>query len=172
MAIRKEKKVDIVADVQALAANSEALVVAHYSGLSVSEISDFRGKAREANVNIKIAKNRLVNIALKDTPFAGVSKFLKGPTVFAFSSDPVSAAKTLAEFAKTNAKLKIVGGGMGSNVLDAKAVDSLSKLPSLNELRGALVGLLVAPAGKLARIAQAPALQLARVMQAKADKGE
>lgn len=171
MAIRKEKKVGIVSEVKDLAAVSEALIVAHYSGLTVAEVSDFRRKARAVNVNVKIAKNRLVDIALKDTPFAGVSKMLKGPTVFAFSSDPVSAAKTLAEFAKENAKLKIVGGGMGGNVLDAKGVDALSKLPSLNELRGMIVGLLVAPATKIARVAQAPATQLARVFAAKAEKG-
>ncbi|HEX7657117.1 MAG TPA: 50S ribosomal protein L10, partial [Sphingomonas sp.] len=123
-----------------------------------------------AGASYKVSKNRLAKIALKDTDYAGISDLLTGPVGLATSSDPVAAAKVVAAFAKTNDKLEIVGGAMGATVLDVAGVNALATLPSLDELRAKIVGLVQAPATKLAQIAQAPAGQLARVFGAYAAK--
>jgi large subunit ribosomal protein L10 len=119
-----------------------------------------------------VTKNRLVKLALAGTPNESVSEFFSGPTAIAFSEDPVAAPKVAAKFAKENDNLKIVGGIMDGNVLDAEGVKNLASLPSLDELRGQLVGLINAPATKIAGVLQAPAGQLARVMGAKAAEGD
>jgi large subunit ribosomal protein L10 len=127
---------------------------------------------RAAGANFKVTKNRLTRLALADTPYAGLADMFTGPTAIAFSEDVVAPAKVAVEFAKKNEKLVVVGGAMGENVLDVAGVKALASLPSLDELRGKIVGLLQAPATKVAGVVQAPASQLARVMGAYASKGE
>jgi large subunit ribosomal protein L10 len=121
---------------------------------------------------VKVAKNKLVQLAIKDTATADISDLLKGPTILAFSKDPISAAKAAVAYAKGNDKLVILGGAMGKTVLDAKGVKALAELPSLDELRAKLIGLLNAPATKIARTVKEPGGQLARVIQAKASQGD
>jgi large subunit ribosomal protein L10 len=148
------------------------VVVAHYSGLNVAEMTALRGRMKDAGASLKVAKNRLVKIALKGTDVEHISDLFEGPTVIAYSSDPVAAPKVAAEFAKANDKFVLLGGAMGKTSLDAKGVEALASLPSLDELRGKLVGLLVAPATKIAQLSTAPAAKVARVVQAYASKGE
>ncbi|MCB9963693.1 MAG: 50S ribosomal protein L10 [Rhodospirillales bacterium] len=153
-------------------ADIETVVVTHYSGMSVAEMTNLRNKLREGGASFKVTKNSLVKRALQGTQFEGVADMFTGPVGMATSQDPVAAAKIIHEFCKENDKLKIVGGAMGATILDAKGVEALAKMPSLDELRGMLVGLLVTPARQIATIMQAPASQMARVISAKAEKGE
>lgn len=143
------------------------VVVVQQEGLNADETLDLRRKMRAAGAAIKVGKNTLVRRAIKGTKLEALDKFLKGPTALAFSKDPVAAAKVAADFAKKNEKLKIIGAAMGDQILDAAGAKALASLPSLDELRGKLVGLLVAPATKIAGVLQAPAGQLARVMSAR-----
>lgn len=144
------------------------VVVAHNTGLVASQSTDFRKRVKEAGGSVKVAKNRLVKLALKDTPAEGISDLFQGPTILAYSKDPIAAAKVAVKYAKENEKLVILGGAMGSNVLDANAVKALAELPSLDELRATLIGLLNAPATKVVRTIKEPGAKLARVVQAKA----
>jgi large subunit ribosomal protein L10 len=147
-------------------ANSSTVVVSHYSGLTVAQMEELRGKMREAGAGFKVTKNRLTRLALADSKFEGLSDLMTGPTAIAYSEDPVAAAKATMEFAKKNEKLIVLGGSMDENLLDQDGVKALASMPSLDELRGKLVGLLQAPAQKLAAVTQAPAGQLARVFGA------
>ena len=147
------------------------IVVAHYTGLTVAEMTDLRNRMKEAGATVKVAKNRLAKLALKDTPAEGIGELFTGPTCVVTSEDPVSGPKIAVEFAKKNEKLVILGGAMGETILDVSGVQSLAALPSLDELRGKIVGLLQAPAGKIARLLNEPGAQVARVIQAKADAG-
>ncbi len=146
-----------------------ALVV-HNKGLTVAEMSVLRGKMREAGAEFKVTKNRLAKIATQDTAYAGLADMLKGPTVIATASEPVAVAKGLVDFAKTNDRLVIVGGIFGEKVLTIKDIETLAKLPSLNELRAKIVGMLQTPATRIACILQAPGSQVARVIAAKSQK--
>ena len=146
-------------------------VVAHYSGLTVAQMQKLRMQMKQAGAAVKVSKNRLAKIALEGTEVA-IGSLLKGPTVIATSNDPVAAPKVAIEFAKANEKFVILGGSMGKTVLNVDGVKALASLPSLDELRGKLVGLIVAPATKLAQLSNAPAAKLARVIQAHASKGE
>ncbi len=148
------------------------MVVAHYKGMTVAEMTEFRRRIKEAGGSVKVAKNKLAQLALKDTKSAGMSPLLKGQTCIAYSEDPVSAARVSVKFAKDNEKLVILGGAMGNTVMDVNGVKALAELPSLDELRAKLVGLLQAPATKIARILKEPGGQLARVIQAKSAKAE
>lgn len=148
------------------------VVITRQSGLSAGETADLRRKMRAADATFKVTKNRLARLALKGTQFEGLADMFKGPTAIASSADPVAAAKAAVDYANQNEKLEIVGGAMGSKMLDADGIKALAKLPSLNELRGKLVGLLQTPATRVATVLKAPAGQLARVLKAKADKGE
>jgi large subunit ribosomal protein L10 len=168
---QKALKAEVVAQINAALSETEALVVVRNDGLTATQTEALRVRMRAENVSFKVSKNRLVLRALKGTRFEGIGPMLKGPTAIASSKDPVAAAKIAALFAKDNEKLIIVGGALGDKVLDKAAVEALSKLPSLDELRGKLVGLLQAPAQRLATLAQAPAGQLARVVKAYAEKG-
>ncbi len=150
--------------------NAGVVVVTHYSGLTVAQMTDYRNRMRAAGGSVKVAKNRLAKIALKDAEIGDIADLLTGPTCLAYSDDPIAAAKIAVEYAKGNDKLVILGGAMGNSVLDANAVKALAALPSLDELRGTLVGLIQAPATKIARIVQEPGGQLARVLQAKASQ--
>ncbi len=148
------------------------VVVTRYSGLTVAEITDLRGKMRNAGAGFKVVKNRLTRLALSGTEYEKLADLFKGPTAIAFSKDPVAAAKIAVEYAKANEKLVIVGGALGSNVLDVNGVKALATLPSLDELRGRLIGMISTPATRIAGVLQAPAGQLARVLSAKAKQGE
>lgn len=148
------------------------VVILHQSGLSVKESTALRGKVREAGAGFRVTKNRLARIALKGTQFEGLADLFTGPTAVAYSEDPVAAAKVIADYAKGNDKVTIVGGGLGSQILDSAGVDALAKLPSLDELRGKLVGMIQTPATRIAGVLQAPAGQLARVFNAYATKDE
>ena len=152
--------------------NNETVVVTHYSGLSVKEVNSLRDKLRAEGASFKVMKNTLARIAMKDTQFEGLHNYFTGPVGVATSQDPVAAAKAVHEFSKENDKLVIIGGGMGATVLDQAGVEALAKMPSLDELRSKLVGLLVAPAQRIATILQVPASNVVGVLQAKADKGE
>jgi large subunit ribosomal protein L10 len=151
---------------------SQVVVVAHYAGLTVAQMQTLRKQARLAGASVKVAKNRLAKIALEGTDVASVAPLLKGPTVIAYSGDPVAAPKVVADFAKANEKFVILGGAMGKTALDPNGVKALASLPSLDELRAKLVGLLKAPATKIEQIANAPAAKVARVIQAYANKSQ
>lgn len=166
----KTQKAEVVEDLNGVFANAGSVVVAHYKGLTVAELSDLRTRMRAAGASFRVAKNRLAVRALKGTPIEGISDLFKGPTGIAVSNDPVAAAKISAAYAKDNDKLIILGGSVGTTTLDANGVKALATLPSLDELRGKIVGLLVAPATKMAGVVQAPAGQLARVIGAYSKK--
>ncbi|MFC7290054.1 50S ribosomal protein L10 [Hirschia litorea] len=147
-----------------------AVIVTHYSGLTVAEMSDLRIKLGAEGASLKVIKNRLAKIALDGQGGDAATDLFKGPVAIAFAPDPVSAAKVVAEYSKDNDKLVIVGGIMGSDVLDKAKVEALAKMPSLDQLRGKIIGVLQAPATKVAGVLQAPAGQLARVIAAYAKK--
>jgi large subunit ribosomal protein L10 len=148
------------------------VIVTQQSGLTVHESMSLRRKVREAGAGFKVTKNRLTRLALEGTKFKALQSLMTGPTALAFSEDPVAAAKVCVEFAKENEKLTIIGGALGEQLLDVDGVQALAKLPSLDELRGRLVGLLQAPATKVAVVLQAPAGQLARVINAYGSQDE
>lgn len=162
----RNEKAELVASLRESLSDAGSVIVTRNLGLTVAESTVLRNKIRDAGASYKVAKNRLAKIALDGTAYAGISDLLTGPTALASSSDAVTAAKIVVEFAKTNDRLEIVGGGMGDTVLDVAGVKALAELPSLDELRAKIVGLVQAPATKLAQIAQAPAGQLARVFGA------
>jgi len=168
--MNRAEKADSIGDLNSRFASAESVVVAQYPGLSVRDMQDLRAKARLVGVDIKVAKNRLVNLAIAGTPYAGLATMLKGQNAFAFGTDPVAAAKVVADYAKDNQKLVVIGGGMKENVLNKAGIEALAKLPSLNELRGRIVGVIMAPATKLARVLQTPAGDLARVLHAKSQQ--
>lgn len=166
----RNEKAEVVAQLRDTLSGSAAVVVTRNLGLTVAQSTELRNKMRDAGASFKVTKNRLAKIALEGTPYTGIGDMLIGPTGLGTSSDPVAAAKIIVEFAKTNDKLEIVGGAMGDTVLDVAGVKALAALPSLDELRAKIVGLVQAPATKLAQIAAAPAGQLARVFGAFAAK--
>jgi large subunit ribosomal protein L10 len=166
---RTEKREFVTELHQALAATS-MIVVTRNAGLTVAEVTDLRRKMRASGATYKVAKNRLTNLALDGTPFDGIKPLLKGPTALAWAVDPVAVAKTAVEFAKTNDKLVIVGGSLGTQTLNADGVKALAELPSLDTLRAQLVGMIATPATRIAGVLQAPAGQLARVFGAYAKK--
>ncbi|MDQ0440502.1 large subunit ribosomal protein L10 [Kaistia dalseonensis] len=170
--VEKAEKRELVSTMNEVFKETNVVVVAHYAGLTVAELTALRGKARVAGVSVKVAKNRLVKLALQGTDSAHIADLFTGPTLVAYSDDPVAAPKVTSEFAKTNDKLVILGGAMGKTNLDPNGVKALATLPSLDELRGKLVGLLQAPATKIATVVSAPAAQLARVFGAYAKKDE
>jgi large subunit ribosomal protein L10 len=162
----RSQKAESVASLNAVFNEVSVVVVTRNLGLSVGQSTDLRSKMRDAGASYKVAKNRLAKLAIKDTQYEGLEDFLTGPTALAWSTDPVAAAKAAVDFAKTNDKLEIVGGAMGSTVLDAAGVKALASMPSLDELRAKIVGLVNAPATKVATLVNAPASKLARVFGA------
>ena len=168
--MNRTEKAELIETLQSSFNASTTVVVAHQVGMTVAESGDLRQKMREAGAGFKVTKNRIAKLALKDTRYEDLDSLFTGPTAIGTSQDAVAAAKTLVEFAKTNSKLTIIGGSIDGKTLDKSGVEALAKLPSLDELRGKLVGLLQAPAGKLARVAQAPAGKLARVVKAREDQ--
>ncbi len=168
---RVQKK-EMVAFLKGVFADAASVIVIRNAGLDVSEMTSLRTEMRAGGASLKVAKNRLARLALEGTDIESIGDYLKGPAVLGYSDDPVAAARVLVKFAKKNDKIEVLGGVMGSTLLDIDAVKALAALPSLDELRGKLVGLLQAPAGKLASITQAPAGQLARVFSAYGSQGE
>jgi large subunit ribosomal protein L10 len=166
----RDQKSAAVAELNRTFTESGVVVITRNLGMTVAQSTALRVKMLEAGASYKVAKNRLARIAAEGTDYSSISDLLTGPTALSTSKDPVAAAKAVVEFAKTNDKIEIVGGAMGSTVLDVNGVKALAELPSLDELRAKLVGLIQAPAQKLASITQAPAAQLARVFGAYAAK--
>jgi large subunit ribosomal protein L10 len=169
--VDRSKKEALVAELHQDFEENNLIVVTQQSGLTVAEVSELRSKMREAGCKFKVTKNRLAKIAIKETKFEALEDAFTGPTAIAISKDPVAAARIAVKFAEENEKLTIIGGALDSNMLDVAGVNTLAKLPSLDALRGTIVGLLKAPATKVAGILQAPAGQLARVMGAYAANG-
>jgi large subunit ribosomal protein L10 len=172
LAVERAAKKEAVETLNAVFKTTSVAVVAHYSGLTVAQMQNLRTQMKQAGASVKVSKNRLANIALEGTDVVSIGSLLKGPTVIATSDDPVAAPKIAIEFAKTNEQFVILGGAMGTTVLSPDAVKALASLPSLDELRAKILGLLVAPATKIAQLSTAPAAKLARVVQAYASKGE
>ncbi len=164
---QKEKVVDELGQVFSEAG---VIVVMHYQGLTVAEMSDLRNRMRDAGGRVRVAKNRLAKIALEGKPVQGIDEYLIGQTALAYSPDPIAAPKVVAEYARKNQKLVILGGAMGPTILDADGVKALASLPSLDELRGKLVGLIQTPASRIARLLNTPGTQVARVLSARAEK--
>jgi large subunit ribosomal protein L10 len=162
----RSQKTEAVAQLNAVFSEVGVVVVTRNNGLTVAQSTELRNKMREAGASYKVAKNRLAKLALKDTDYVGIEEFLSGPTALAWSEDPVAAAKAAVDFAKSNDKLEIVGGSMGTQVLDEAGVKALASMPSLDELRAQIVGLVNAPATKIARVVNEPASKLARVFGA------
>ncbi len=170
--MEREQKRELVKSLHKVFSDTGVVVVAHNVGLTVSELTQLRAQVREAGGSVKVAKNRLVKLALKDTPAECLVDLFTGPTIIAYADDPVSVPKVTVKFAKDNEKLVLLGGAMGEMNLDIDGVKSLAALPSLDELRGKMVGLLQAPAGKVARVISTPPGQLARVIGAYSEKSE
>ena len=165
-------KRELVSTLSDVFSATSVVVVAHYKGLTVADMQKLRTQMKQAGATVKVAKNRLAKIALEGTDVASISDLMKGPTLIAYSGDPVAAPKVAVDFAKTNDKLVILGGAMGKTALNPEGVRSLATLPSLDELRGRLVGLVQAPATKIAQVVNAPAAKLARVFGAYAKRDE
>ena len=168
---RAEKR-EFVSTMNSAFANAGAIVVAHYAGLTVAEISAFRAKVKAAGGAVKVAKNRLAKIALQGTNAEPIAGLFKGQTLVCYSGDPVVAPKAAVDFAKTNDRLVILGGAMGATSLDENGVKALASLPSLDELRARLIGMINTPATRIARLVNEPAATVARVIGAYARKDE
>jgi large subunit ribosomal protein L10 len=170
--VNREEKQELITSLNALLAKQVTVVVTHNLGLTVAETQSLRKQMREAGASFKVAKNRLARLALAGTKFEGLADLLKGPTGIAFSTDPVAPAAVVSKFAKTNAKLVILGGSLDGQKMDTAGIDNLAKLPSLNELRAKLVGMIQTPATRIAGVLAAPGGQIARVLAARAKQGE
>ena len=168
----RQKKEALVAELHQDFKDNTLVVVTHQAGLTVAEVSKLRRQMRDAGCKFKVTKNRLAKIAVKETKFEALNDIFTGPTAIAVSRDPVAAARIAVDFANQNEKLTIVGGALDAKMLDAAGIKALAKLPSLDQLRGMIIGLLQAPATKIAGVLQAPAGQLARVVGAYAAKAE
>lgn len=166
----RTQKAAFVATMNAEFKTASSVVVAHYKGLTVKEISDLRRKVRASGATFKVTKNRLTQRALQGTAFENLSDLFKGPTAVAYANDEVAAAKAIVEFAKGNEKLQVLGGSLDGKKLSVSEVKALATMPSLDELRAKIIGLLNAPATKLVRVLQAPAGQVARVVGAYSKK--
>jgi len=165
--VNRNEKTDLVNNLHDTFDNAASVVIVHCIGLTVEESTSLRTKMRNENCNFKVTKNRIARIALKDTKYQHMDSMFKGPTAIGSSSDPVMAAKILVDFAKENEKLVIIGGGLEDKALSKIDVEALAKLPSLNDLRGKLVGLLQAPASKILRLSLEPASQVLRTISQK-----
>jgi len=170
--VNRSEKAEAIAELNRTFKDANLVVITRQSGLTVQEVTDLRRKMRAAGASYKVAKNRLTLRALEGTPFKALGSLFRGPTAIAYSKDPVAAAKVISAYAKDNEKLTIVGGALGENKLDVAGVQALASLPSLDALRGKIIGLLQAPATKIAGVLQAPAGQVARVFSAYGAKVE
>ena len=168
----RSQKEKLVSSLNDALSGTACVVITHQSGLTVAEVTTLRRRMREAGASFKVTKNRLARLALQGTKFEQLSPLFTGPTAIAYSKDPVAAARVAVEFANTNDKLTIVGGALDAQRLDAAGVKALATMPSLDELRGKLIGMLQTPATRIASVLQAPGGQVARVLSAYAKKGE
>jgi large subunit ribosomal protein L10 len=168
--VERAEKREFVTELNAVFSNTGSVVVAHYTGMSVAQLSDLRTKMRAVGGTVKVAKNRLAKIALQGTESEGMSDLFKGPTLIAYADDPVAAPKVAVEFAKGNDKLVILGGAMGRTTLDQEGVKALATMPSLDQMRAKLVGLISTPATRIAAVLSAPGAQIARVLNAYSQK--
>ncbi len=168
--VDRAAKRELVTALNAVFKDTGVIVVARNAGLVAAQSADFRRRVKAGGGTVKVAKNKLAALALNGTDAEGIKGLLKGPTILAYSKDPIAAAKAAVAYAKENDKLVILGGAMGKTVLDANGVKALAELPSLDELRAMLLGVIKAPAGKLVRTINEPGSKLARVLKAKADK--
>lgn len=166
----RAQKAELVADLKSSFSKTSVVIITRNLGLTVAQSTVLRTKMREAGASYKVSKNKLARIAVEGTTYSSLHDLLVGPTALSTSVDPVAPAKVIVDFAKTNDKLEIVGGAMGDTVLDVAGVKALAELPSLDELRAKIVGLIQAPATKIVQVVQAPAGQLARVFAAYATK--
>lgn len=165
--MNRSEKEELVSQVRSNLMNAKSIIVTRQTGLSVADVTDLRRKMREAGAEFKVIKNTLARLAVKDTVLEGITDMLEGPTALAYSTDPVSAAKVASKFANSNDKLSITGGYLDGRVLDAKAVDALAKLPSLDELRSKIIAVIQTPATRLAVLAKEPAACVTRVIAAR-----
>ena len=168
--MNRTEKAELIETLHSAFNASLAVVVAHQVGMTVAESGDLRQKMRDAGAGLKVTKNRIAKLALKGTRYEDLDSIFTGPTVVGTSEDPVAAARILVEYAEGNPKITIIGGSMDGKTLDKAGVEALAKMPSLSELRGKLVGLVQAPAAKIARVMQAPAGKMARVIKAREDQ--
>ncbi len=168
--MNKEKKQEYIKEMKSHFDNSEAVIVAHYQGLTVKQLDELRNKMREHGIQFKVTKNRITKIALEDTKCKDLSDLFSGPTAVALSKDAISSAKILTNFSKENQNLKILGGIMGNDILDVAAVKNVALLPSLDEARAKIVGILRSPAQKIASILLAPASKIAILALEKSKK--
>lgn len=162
----RAQKEELVTSLSEVFKSTSVVVVAHYSGLTVAQMQKLRQQMKASGATVKVAKNRLAKIALEGSDVAHVGSLLKGPTIIAYSSDPVAAPKVAVDFAKANDKFVILGGAFGKTALNPDGVKALATMPSLDELRAKLIGLIQAPATKVAQVVNAPAAKLARVFGA------
>jgi large subunit ribosomal protein L10 len=170
--VDRSEKQKLVTSLHETLSKAELVVITQQSGLTVAEVTNLRRQMRQAGAGFKVTKNRLACLALEGTKFEGLKSKFTGPTAIAFSADPIAAAKVAVTYANSNDKLKIIGGAMGGQVLDPSGIKALATLPSLNELRAKIVGVLSTPAQRIAAVLQAPGGQLARVLKAYASKGD
>ena len=168
----RAQKREFVTEMHETFKDSGSIVVARYAGLTVAQMNDLRSKMRAQGATVKVAKNRLAKIALQGTGSEGIQMLFNGQTLIAYSADPVAAPKVASDFAKGNDRLVILGGAMGKTSLDAEGVKALATLPSLDQLRAKLVGMIASPATRIAQVVNAPAAQLARVFGAYARRDE
>ncbi|MHA1550007.1 MAG: 50S ribosomal protein L10 [Alphaproteobacteria bacterium] len=169
MAMNRSDKQSWVVNMHEAMQETESVFVAQYQGLTVSAMEELRSEVRKVGGQVKVAKNRLMRLALEKTDYAPLAKDFSKATVIVYNAEPVDLAKVLVSFNKENEKLVVVSGAIGTDILSPEGIKHYATLPSMDEVRGTLVGLLQAPASKIARIVQAPATQLARVFQAYAD---
>ena len=170
--MNRTEKEKVVVSLKSLFEGTNLMVVTRQSGLTVAESSDLRRRMGAAGASFKVTKNRLARLALEGTKFAGLTPLFKGPTAVAMSDDPVAAARVAVRFAKDNDKLAIVGGALDDQELGIDRIKALAALPSLDELRARIVGMLSTPATRIARVLNAPGGQVARVIAAYSEKGE
>jgi large subunit ribosomal protein L10 len=170
--VDRSEKQQLVTSLHETLKKAELVVITQQSGLTVAEVTNLRRQMRQAGAGFKVTKNRLARLALEGTKFEGLKEMFTGPTAIAYSADPIAAAKVAVTYANSNEKLKIVGGSMAGQVLDPNGIKALATLPSLDQLRAKIIGILVTPATRVATVLQAPAAQLARVLKAYASKGD
>ncbi len=169
--VNKQQKQDFVQNLRKGLGDSSVLVVTTQSGMTVSEAAELRAKMREAGASFKVVKNTLAKIAIKDTKYEKVSDLLKGPIALAYSSDPIAATKVAVDYAKANEKLQLVGGIMDERLMEVADVKKLASLPSLDELRAKIAGIIMMPATQIATLIREPAAGIARVLQARSQQG-
>lgn len=162
----RNQKQELVSSLRQVLDGNELIIVAQQSGMTVSQVTNLRGQMREAGASYKVAKNTLVRLAVQGTKNEELSSFLNGPTALAFSQDPVAAAKVAVKFANDNSQLQVMGGILGGKLVTREEIETLSKLPSLDELRAKIISVIQTPATRVAGVLQAPAGQLARVFGA------